>query len=123
MTLAERFARLYKEALALQVLFAQLQKKVKLAHKVQYNQNGILSAVLQIWSHFDRIRLRHFKTFEPKNGSQRIVHYENQKLNWFKGIVSRDFEWLQMIIVDRLCVPDVPLKVYSFLYLHLHIVF
>ena len=39
MTLAERFARLHKEALALQVLFAQLQKKVKLAHKVQYNQN------------------------------------------------------------------------------------
>ena len=27
MTLAERFARLHKEALALQVLFAQLQKK------------------------------------------------------------------------------------------------
>ena len=40
-----------------------------------------------------------------------------------KGIVSRDFEWLQMILVKRLCVPDVPLKVYSFLYLHLHIVF
>ena len=40
-----------------------------------------------------------------------------------KGIVSRDFEWLQMILMDRLCVPDVPLEVYSFLNLHLHIVF
>ena len=40
-----------------------------------------------------------------------------------KGIVSRDFEWLQMILINRLCVPDVPLEVYSFLNLHLHIVF
>ena len=40
----------------------------------------------------------------------------------FKGIVSRDFEWLQMILINRLCVPDVPLEVYSFLNLHLHIV-
>ena len=40
-----------------------------------------------------------------------------------KGIVSRDFEWLQMILMNRLCVPDVPLKVYSFLNLHLHVVF
>ena len=29
----------------------------------------------------------------------------------FKGIVSRDFEWLHMILMDRLCVPDVPLEV------------
>ena len=41
----------------------------------------------------------------------------------FKGIVSRDFEWLQMILINRLCVPDVPLEVYSVLNLHLHIVF
>ena len=40
-----------------------------------------------------------------------------------KGIVSRDFEWLQTILMNRLCVPDVPLEVYSFLNLHLHIVF
>ena len=40
-----------------------------------------------------------------------------------KGIVSRDFEWLQMILMNRLCVPDVPLEVYSFLKLYLHIVF
>ena len=39
----------------------------------------------------------------------------------FKGIVSRDFEWLQMILIDRLCVPDVPLEVHSFLNLHFHI--
>ena len=40
-----------------------------------------------------------------------------------KGIVSRDFGGLQMILIDRLCVPDVPLNVYSFLKLHLNIVF
>ena len=40
-----------------------------------------------------------------------------------KGIVSRDFEWLQMILMNRLCVPDVPLEVYSFLNSHLHTVF
>ena len=32
-------------------------------------------------------------------------------LNW---IVSRDFEELQMILMNRAWVPDVPLKVYSF---------
>ena len=31
-----------------------------------------------------------------------------------KGIVSRGFEWLQMILMKRLYVPDVPLEVYSF---------
>ena len=41
----------------------------------------------------------------------------------FKGIVSRDFEGLQMILMDRIGVPDVPLEVYSFLNLHLHIAF
>ena len=41
----------------------------------------------------------------------------------FKGIVSRDFEWLQTILMNRLCVPDVPLEVYSFLNSHLHTVF
>ena len=43
--------------------------------------------------------------------------------NVFKGIVSWDFEWLQMILMNRLFVPDVPLEVYSFLYWYLHIVF
>ena len=41
----------------------------------------------------------------------------------FKGIVSRDFEGLQMILMHRTWVPNVPMKVYSFLKLHLHIVF
>ena len=41
----------------------------------------------------------------------------------FKGIVSRDFEGLQMILMNTLCAPDVPLVVYSFLNLHLHIAF
>ena len=40
----------------------------------------------------------------------------------FKGIVSQDFEWLQMILFNRLYVPDVPLEVYSFLNLDLQIV-
>ena len=40
-----------------------------------------------------------------------------------KGIVSRDFEGLQMILMDRIGVPDVPLEVYSFLNFHLHIAF
>ena len=39
-----------------------------------------------------------------------------------KGIVSRDFEWLQTILMNRLCVPDVPLEVYSFLNFCFHIV-
>ena len=40
----------------------------------------------------------------------------------FKGIVSGDFEWLQTVLMKRLCVPDVPLEVYSFLSLLLHLV-
>ena len=40
-----------------------------------------------------------------------------------KGIVSRDFEGLHMILMNRTWVPDVPLEVYYFLNLHLHIVF
>ena len=31
-----------------------------------------------------------------------------------KGIVSRDFGWLQMILMDSIWVPDVPLKDYIF---------
>ena len=42
---------------------------------------------------------------------------------WYKGIVSRDFGGLQMILMNNLRVPDVPLEDYSFLNLHLHIVF
>ena len=42
--------------------------------------------------------------------------------NTLKGIVSRDFEWLQTILMNRLCVPDVPLEVYSFLNFRFHIV-
>ena len=38
----------------------------------------------------------------------------------FKGIVSRDFEWLQIILMNRLYVPDVPLEVYSFLNFRFH---
>ena len=34
--------------------------------------------------------------------------------NYIKGIVSQDFEGLQLILINRLCVPDVPLEVNSF---------
>ena len=40
-----------------------------------------------------------------------------------KGIVSQDFEWLQMILITRLNVSDVPLEVYSFFNFHFHIEF
>ena len=40
----------------------------------------------------------------------------------FKGIVLRDFEWLQMILMDRIVVPDVPLEIYSFLNFQFNIV-
>ena len=40
-----------------------------------------------------------------------------------KGIVSRDFQSLQMILMDRIGVPDVPLEVYYFLNFRFHIVF
>ena len=40
-----------------------------------------------------------------------------------KGIVSRDFGGLQVISMDRIVVPDVPLEVYSFLNFRFQIVF
>ena len=40
-----------------------------------------------------------------------------------KGIVSRDFVCLQMILMDRIRVPDVLLDVYLFLNISFHIVF
>ena len=39
-----------------------------------------------------------------------------------KGIVSRDFEGLQMILMNRSWVPDVPLVVCYFLNFRFHIV-
>ena len=41
----------------------------------------------------------------------------------FKGTVSRDFQCLQMISMNRAWVPDVSLKVYSLLNFPFHIVF
>ena len=40
----------------------------------------------------------------------------------FKGIVSRDFGGLQMILMKRIVVPDVPLDVYLFLNFRFHVV-
>ena len=41
----------------------------------------------------------------------------------FKGIVSQGFGGLQMILMDRIGVPDVPLKDYIFSNSCFHIVF
>ena len=46
----------------------------------------------------------------------------SKRQNGFKGIVSRDFGGLQMILMDRIGVPDVLLKVYSFFNFRFHIV-
>ena len=47
---------------------------------------------------------------------------KNYNLNYlFKGIVSRDFEGLQMILMNRSWVPDVPLVVCYFLNFRFHI--
>ena len=51
------------------------------------------------------------------------VLYQNVSDQSLKGIVSRDFGGLQMIWMDRIVVPDVPLEVYSFLNVRFHIVF
>ena len=53
-----------------------------------------------------------------------IYYFENNRVCHilFKGIVSRDFGGLQMILINRIGVPDVPLEVYSFLNFRFHIV-
>ena len=51
---------------------------------------------------------------------QKITLYSEQKC-LFKGIVSQDFGGLQMILLNRIGVPDVPLEVYSFLNFRFHI--
>ena len=62
---------------------------------------------------------RKIKLYTIHNFTWKIRHFFLQ----LKGIVSRDFEGLQMVLMDRIGVPDVPLEVYSFLNLHLHIAF
>ena len=42
------------------------------------------------------------------------VNLDILKINVLKGIVSRDFGGLQMILMNRAWVPDVPLEVYLF---------
>ena len=48
-------------------------------------------------------------------GPKMYTKHHSQGSIVFKGIVSRDFGGLQMIWMVRICVPDVPLEVYSFL--------
>ena len=42
---------------------------------------------------------------------------------WLKGIVSREFRCLQMILMGRIWVPDVPLEVYLYLNFRFYIIF
>ena len=39
----------------------------------------------------------------------RAEHTQQLSQQSFKGIVSRDFGGLQIILIDRICIPDVPL--------------
>ena len=44
--------------------------------------------------------------------------------HWIKVIVSRDFDWMQMILMNRTWIPDAPLEAYCFfIYFSFHIVF
>ena len=47
---------------------------------------------------------------------------QNKNKLLFKGIVSRDFGGMQMILMDRIGVPDIPLEVYSLKKFCFHIV-
>ena len=40
--------------------------------------------------------------------------YSLPEQNGLKGIVSRDFSWLQIILKDRAWVPGIPLEIYFF---------
>ena len=61
---------------------------------------------------------------ECENKGVYEYRYQHLSINKsLKGKVSRDFEGLQMILMNRTWVPDVPLKVHSFLKLHFHIDF
>ena len=65
---------------------------------------------------------RKIKVFLIKKYIQKCISLVLLMKKCVKGIVSRDFEGLQMILINRLCVPDVPLEVYSFLNFRFHIV-
>ena len=51
-----------------------------------------------------------------------LIQLIRKRKNSLKGIVSRDFEWLQIILMDRAWVPDVPLKD-NFLFFYVFILF
>ena len=57
------------------------------------------------------VQLFHRKNIKLSKYAEYLYH---QVLK-LKGIVSRDFGGLQMILVNRIGIPDVPLEVYSFL--------
>ena len=58
-----------------------------------------------------------------KTNTYYLIIHNQSFAGAFKGIVSRYSEWLQTILMNRLCGPFVPLEVYSFLNSHLHKVF
>ena len=55
-----------------------------------------------------------FVRCEEKSGTILLYSELSAKYNPIQGIVSRDFGGLQMISMDRIVVPDVPLEVKSF---------
>ena len=60
---------------------------------------------------------------KTKKIAEKLKTMELVPIYLIKGIVSRDFRCLQMILMDRIVVPDVPLEVYYFLNFRFHIVF
>ena len=80
----------------------------------------------------DCIQLVHINSYSTRtswvsiSACKIILQYKKcteEKRNMVKGIVSRDFGGLHMILMNRIVVPDVPLDVYLFLNFRFHIVF
>ena len=61
------------------------------------------------------------KSNKTENPQFLFIYYHTKK-TWFKGIVSRDFEVLQIIFMKRTWFLDVPLEVYLFLNFRFYIV-
>ena len=68
------------------------------------------------------LRMRPNKIAKP-NRNLKYVDFIIFNTLLLKGIVSRDFGGLQMILMDRIVVPIVRLDVYLFLNFRFHIVF
>ena len=60
---------------------------------------------------------------KTKKIAEKLKTMELVPIYIIKGIVSRDFRCLQMILMDRIGVPDVPPDVYLFLNFRFHLIF